>query len=215
MLLKSSSRAISSMTRSLLLGAAMLSSGLAAAQGTLSFQVEGLAQGDTVFLANYYGNKMYYADTAAVADKGRFTFPSPPADEGGKYGLVLPENAFVEFIVTGADIALTADLSDLPGSVRVQEGLDTQLFYDYLGFIQTMREKRAPIDARAQDSTLTDAERAQLVQDLEVLNLQVEAEQVRIQEEHGHTLFGKMIAMVQEPLKAVVSRQTVQRIDCE
>ena len=30
-------------------------------------------------VANYYGNKMYYADTASVEDKGRFTFPSPPA----------------------------------------------------------------------------------------------------------------------------------------
>ena len=199
MSLMSLSRALSSMVCSLLLGVALLSSGPAIAQGSLSFQVEGLAEGDTVYLANYYGNKMYYADTAAVESKGRFSFPSPPAEEGGKYGLVLPENAFVEFIVTGGDIALTADLADLPGSVEVQKGLDTQLFYNYLGFIQAMREKRAPIDARAQDTTLTEAQRAQLVQDLEVLNLEVEAEQVRIQEEHGHTLFGKMVAMVQEP----------------
>ena len=193
------SRALSSTVCSLLLGVALLFSGFAVAQGTLSFQVEGLAQGDTVYLANYYGNKMYYADTASVEDKGRFTFPSPPAEEGGKYGLVLPENAFVEFIVTGGDIALTANLADLPGSVEVQKGLDTQLFYDYLGFIQIMREKRAPIDARAQDTTLSEADRAQLVSDLEVLNLEVKAEQVRIQEEHGNTLFGKMVAMVQEP----------------
>ena len=81
----------------------------------------------------------------------------------------------------------------------VKKGTDTQLFYEYLAFIQEMREKRAPIDARAQDSTLTEAEKAQLTQDLEVLNLQVEAQQYRIQEEHGHTLFAKMIRMVQEP----------------
>ena len=165
----------------------------------LSFRIEGLAEGDTIYLANYYGNKMYYADTASVDKKGRFDFVSPLADKGGKYGLVLPGDAFVEFLVTGDAVSLTADAADLPGSVEVQEGEDTRLFYDYLAFIQELREKRAPIDARAKDSTLTEAERAQLIQDLEVLNIQVVAKQDRIQEEHGGTLFAKMIRMVQEP----------------
>lgn len=171
----------------------------AQADPLLSFEIEGLAEGDTIYLANYYGNKMYYADTTIAGKKGRFDFVSPGADKGGKYGLVLPENAFVEFIVTGEAVSLEAIVTDLPGSVKVTEGEDTQLFYDYLGFIQDMRDKRIPIDAKAQDSTLSEASRAQLVQDLQVLNLQVEAEQLRIEEEHGETLFAKMIRMVREP----------------
>ena len=165
----------------------------------LDFRISGLAEGDTVFLANYYGNKMYYADTAVVQMRGRFNFPSPTADKGGKYGLVLPGGGFVEFIVTGDPVQLEADQSNLPASVVVKQGEDTRLFYDYLSFIQRMRDKRAPIDAHAQDSTMTEAERAQLTQDLEVLNLQVEAEQDRIQDEHGETLFAKMIRIVREP----------------
>lgn len=174
-------------------------SALVAQTGTLQMTITGLAEGDTVYLANYYGNKMYYADTAVVGAKGRFSYPSPGADKGGKYGLVLPGNGFVEMVLTGEDVVLEAERNDLPGSVVVKKGQDTQLFYEYLRFIQDMRDRRAPIDARAQDSTLTEAERAQLVQDLAVLNLQVEAEQDRIQEEHGHTLFAKMIRMVREP----------------
>lgn len=165
----------------------------------LKFQVAGLTEGDTIYLANYYGNKMYYADTAVVGSKGRFEYTSPTPDKGGKYGLVLPENGFIELVVTGDPVELTADVANLPGSVVVKEGEDTRLFYEYLGFIQQMREKRGPIDARAKDSTLTEAERMQLTQDLEVLNLQVEAEQDRLQEEHGNTLFAKMIRMVREP----------------
>ncbi len=165
----------------------------------LSFEIEGLTEGDTVYLANYYGNKMYYADTTIADKKGGFAFVSPSAEKGGKYGLVLPENAFVEFIVTGDAVSLEADVADLPGSVKVKKGLDTQLFYEYLGFIQDMRDKRLPIDTMAQDTTLSEAARAQLVQDLNVLNLQVEAEQLRIEEEHGETLFAKMIRMVREP----------------
>lgn len=166
---------------------------------TLKFKVAGLSERDTVYLANYYGNKMYYADTAAVDAQGRFSYPSPDPDKGGKYGLVLPGNGFIELIVTGEDVELEADKTDLPGSVKVKKGEDTRLFYGYLSFIQDMRDKRAPIDERARDSTLSEAERAQLKQDLDVLNLQVEAEQDRIQEQHGQTLFAKMIRMVREP----------------
>ena len=167
----------------------------------LSFELEGVTEGDTVYLFNYMGNKPYYADTAVVGAKGRFSFPSPAPEDGGKYGLLLPVEggASIEMVVTGEPIRLTADVGNLPRSVKVEEGLDTQLFYDYMAFIQKMREKRLPIDERARDSTLTEADRAQLTQDLEVLNIQVEAEQDRIQEEHGETLFAKMIRMVREP----------------
>lgn len=165
----------------------------------LRFQITGLAEGDTIYLANYYGNKMYYADTAVVGVQGQFEYPAPAPDKGGKYGLVLPENGFVEMVLTGGPVTLSADLSDLPSSVEVEEGLDTQLFYEYLDFIQDMREKRAPIDSKAQDSTITEAEMAKLKGDMAVLNLQVVAEQDRIQEEYGHTLFAKMIKMVREP----------------
>ena len=34
----------------------------------LSFSIDGLTEGDTIYLANYYGNKMYYADTASAYD---------------------------------------------------------------------------------------------------------------------------------------------------
>ena len=130
---------------------------LGQSESELTFQIEGLTPGDTVYLANYYGNKMYYADTAIVASKGRLTYPSPSADKGGKYGLVLPGNAFLELIVTGGPIDITADVADLPGSVNVKTGLDSKLFYGYLEFIQELREKRAPIDSRAKDTTLTEA----------------------------------------------------------
>ena len=186
------------------LASSLLLSGLfngfcAQTDAEIRFSVKGLNEGDTIFLANYYGNRMYYADTAVVDAKGKFAFSSPAPDKGGKYGAVLPDNGLIEVIVTGTDIALEADVEDLPGSIVVRDGEDTRLFYDYLAFIQEMRDKRAPIDARAQDSTLTEADKAQLKQDLEVLNLQVEAKQYSLQEEHGETLFAKMIRMVQEP----------------
>ena len=56
---------------------------------TIEFVVEGL-KGDTVYLANYLGDKMFYADTAIADAKGRVVFEGRPAGEFGKYAAVMP-----------------------------------------------------------------------------------------------------------------------------
>ena len=165
----------------------------------LSFGIDGLAEGDTIYLANYYGNKMYYADTATVGKKDASPTRVPPPDKGGKYGLVLPGNAFVEFIVTGERYG-SPPMPPISRAVSRFKRARTR----GCSTITSLSSRRCgrsafPLTPRAKDSTLTEAERAQLLQDLEVLNIQVEAKQDRIQEEHGETLFAKMIRMVREP----------------
>ena len=53
--------------------------GLAQKPHTIQVQVNGLNQ-DTVYLANYYGNKLYYSDTTVTDAEGRLTFPGRPYD---------------------------------------------------------------------------------------------------------------------------------------
>jgi hypothetical protein len=38
----------------------------------------------SIYLANYYGNKLYYNDTAYVDSKGNFSFDGKPYNECGK-----------------------------------------------------------------------------------------------------------------------------------
>ena len=55
----------------------------------LVVHIEGLSN-DTIYLANYYGAKLFYNDTAVTDVNGTVTFAGKPFDEGGKYAVVLP-----------------------------------------------------------------------------------------------------------------------------
>lgn len=163
----------------------------------IDMHVEGLGA-DTIFLANYYGAKMYYADTTVATSSGRFSFDAPQGDKGGKYAAILPGNVFIELIVSGEAVNISADLKDLPGSVVVKKSLENKLFYGYLGFISEMREARKPIDTLGQDSTISDAVRDDLIAQLTVLNAEVLDRQAELIDGNPSSLFAKMLKMVRE-----------------
>lgn len=56
---------------------------------SIDVTVEGLSN-DTVYLAQYYGNKLYYADTTVTDAKGRLYFPGQPFEKCGKHAIVIP-----------------------------------------------------------------------------------------------------------------------------
>ena len=60
---------------------------------TLKFKVNGV-QDTTVFLANYYGNKLYYADTAKADSKGVFQFGPKKKFDPGMYAVVVSGKIF-------------------------------------------------------------------------------------------------------------------------
>ena len=62
--------------RNILMAGAMISMAMVNAQEphAIQVQVEGL-NNDTVYLAHYYGNKLYYSDTTITDAKGNLTFP--------------------------------------------------------------------------------------------------------------------------------------------
>ena len=55
--------------------------------------------GDTVYLAHYYGAKLFYNDTAVANAEGTVHFEGKPRNEGGKYAVVLPGPKFFEFLM--------------------------------------------------------------------------------------------------------------------
>ena len=68
------------------------------AQNDLTVHVEGLGA-DTVYLAHYYGAKLFYNDTAVANAEGTVRFEGKPRNEGGKYAVVLPGPKFFEFLM--------------------------------------------------------------------------------------------------------------------
>jgi len=100
-----------------------------------------------VYIANYYGNKLYYNDTSRVDSKGNFTFPGKPFNECGKYALVMPGPKFFDFIVAEENIFIEADSSNAIDKLKIKESVNNKIFFDYIRFINDRRKEREPIDS--------------------------------------------------------------------
>ena len=59
--------------------------------------VDGVSN-DTIYLANYYGTKLFYNDTTVANETGEFSFDGKPFEECGKYAIVLPGPIFFDII---------------------------------------------------------------------------------------------------------------------
>lgn len=174
-----------------------LSAGSGLAQDVTSkirVKVNGLAD-STVYLANYYGEKLYFNDTTQADANGYFEFDGKPYEEGGKYAVVLPGPEFFDIIVTEEEIELETQKDDLVGGLKVIRSEENRLFVDYLRFIQDMRTKRAPYDAVLADSTAADKAQTKARDELNILNESVVEYQQRIINQHPDLLFPKMLQM--------------------
>ena len=87
-------------------------------QQKLEFKISGL-QDTTVFLARYFGEKLYYADTSTSKNE-RVVFNSKSL-VGGVYAVVCPGSKYFEFIVTEEDVLMETDLNDFAGKMNVKK----------------------------------------------------------------------------------------------
>lgn len=125
------------------------------------FHVENLNK-DTVYLANYYGDKLYYADTAFADSNGDFSFKKLPDDEQGKYAVVLPGPKYFEILIAdNEEIKITTDTTNLVKDLKVLESKNNQIMYTYTRFLTERRAERekliAALDSNAGDPTKTKA----------------------------------------------------------
>ena len=112
---------------------------------TIQVQVEGLNQ-DTVYLAHYYGNKLYYSDTTVTDAEGRLSFPGRLYEQCGKHAIVIPGPKYFEFMAVTEDIVIETKASDPSKYVNVIESNENKVFYEFLGFIGERRHGIPSLD---------------------------------------------------------------------
>jgi thiol-disulfide isomerase/thioredoxin len=164
---------------------------------TIKGQVRGIAD-CPVYLANYYGNKLYYNDTTACDKNGRFQFPGKPFDEQGKYALVIPGPKYFDFIIGSEDIDFDTDTLDLIGHLKFNKSEENKAFYDYVRFINSKRVERQPHDMLLADTLLTDEQKEPSIKKVKELNDQVINYQKKLVADHGNLLVGKFVKMSME-----------------
>ncbi|MDX2195269.1 MAG: DUF5106 domain-containing protein [Cytophagales bacterium] len=102
---------------------------------SLKYKVTGLKEKDTVFLANYYGDKQYLKDTAIVGKEGKFVFEGKNKLDPGIYLVVLPGKQYFETIVDEQSFTMETNTTDYTRNMKVTGSVENQVFYEYLKFI--------------------------------------------------------------------------------
>ncbi len=106
---------------------------------------------DTVYLASYYGNKLYYSDTCVADAKGKAVFKSERGYKAGVYAVVVPGPKYFEVILNEPVVKLTTDTTDLLGNLVVRASKENQVFLDYIRFLNGKKKEsdiaRAQMDA--------------------------------------------------------------------
>jgi len=110
-------------------------------QCTIDGKIEGLGR-KTVFLAGYFGNKLYYSDTAVSDSRGRVIFNKSSGYKAGVYAIVTPGPKYFEFIINEAEIKFITEASDLSGQLRIIESKENRIFLDYLNYLRDSNVRR-------------------------------------------------------------------------
>jgi hypothetical protein len=86
------------------------------------------AGGRKIFLANYYGNQLFYADSAIADAQGLALFARPSGYKPGLYA-VLPGAGRFEVVLNEPVVKMSTEASDLVGKLRVIESRENTLHH--------------------------------------------------------------------------------------
>lgn len=164
----------------------------------LDVTVEGLGA-DTVYLANYYGSRLYYSDTTIADASGHFTFDAKPFDECGKYAIVLPGPVFFDIMFVNEPMQFRTTMNNPQGDMEIIESQENKIFYDYLNFLNTKREERILHDAVLNDSTSSPLKVEIARNAMNLMNSEVTEYQDALIDDPRDFLFGKYMGMLRDP----------------
>ncbi|OYT16749.1 MAG: hypothetical protein B7C24_06155 [Bacteroidetes bacterium 4572_77] len=104
-----------------------------------SYKIEIKIKGSTdsvIYLANYYGDKTYLADTAYSNGKGNYTFQKDEELQGGLYIAVdQQKHTLFEFLVSDSrNIKLETNKENYIANMKINGSDENQRFFDYLRF---------------------------------------------------------------------------------
>lgn len=180
------------------IGALSLATLSAQTSNDIVVTVEGLGA-DSVYLANYYGSRLYYSDTTVADANGHFVFKGKSFDECGKYAVVLPGPTFFEIMLVNEPMEFRTTINNPQGNMEVIKSEENKVFYDYLNFLNSKREERTPHDKVLNDSTSSPLKIEIARNSMTVMNSQVlEYQNTLIDDPRGY-LFGKYLGMLRDP----------------
>jgi hypothetical protein len=137
-------------------------------QRRLEFHIKGTA-GDTIYLASYYGNKLYYTDTALADPKGTIVFNRKKGYKPGVYAVVVPGPKYFEFLANEPEVVMESDTADLNEHLVVKKSVENKVFLDYIRFLADQR-KQADELLKEKDATTDPIAKAKIQEKIDAFD---------------------------------------------
>src|SRR5690554_2900724 len=163
------------------------------------FQVKYLKD-TVVYLANYYGDKLYYADTAYADINGKFSFKAIHEEDQGKYAVVIPGPKLFDIVIADNEkIDIVTDTTDLVNNVKVIASQNNKIMYEYMKFLNDRRTEREKLVTELEENEGDEIKTKAIQDKYSELNSRVIKYQTEVAEKNAPLFVAKEIKMSIDP----------------
>lgn len=167
---------------------------------TININLES-ATDTTFYLANYYGDKFFIADTShGQPGKAQFIGLKPL-----KQGIYLLANAkkekLIEFLVGNEQFfSITAGKDNSRPAVVVEGSIDSQLFFEHIALVNDSHRKIEDIKLLLDKSSLSETEKNHYLNQLDSINQSISDFRMKIISTYPTLLFTKILKAMEDPV---------------
>lgn len=155
-----------------------------------------------IYLANYYGDKTYLADTAIdLSGKGHFVFSKDKELEGGLYIIVSKsKKSLFEFLVADSKkMKFETSMAELIVNMKIENSNENSIFYDYLRYSGDLYKKVKPLNEKIKVLD-PKSDSVQILKDeLTNLNLEMVDYKMELMEKHPETFLSAFFGLLKDP----------------
>jgi len=154
-----------------------------------------------LYLANYYGDKTYLADTAIVKGKGHFVFEEDEALPGGLYIMVSQDKkSLFEFLISDdPDIKFETEGPDYISNMKISNSDENTLFYQYLKFSGELYDRVQPLNERLK-LVSKESDSAKILKDqINEINKEMLSYKENLMKEHPHSFVTAFFRLLKDP----------------
>lgn len=164
-----------------------------------TFKIDNLSDStdSMAFMANYYGSKQYYFDTAVFEPGGVLHFKGDSI-QGGIYSIILSDKrSYFEFVVNEQTIDMATKATDFVPHMKVKTSEENRNFYEYLAFIESQSKQVETLKKQREEAE--DKKKEEIETKLESIDNTVIAYKLNFIETHPELFISKVFKASAEP----------------
>jgi thiol-disulfide isomerase/thioredoxin len=147
----------------------------------------------TVYLVKYFGQKLYYADTAEM--KGGYVEFDGKKQQPGILGVLFPGQKFFEFVYNNEEVQIETSAPDFVGTMKVKKSEENRVFLDYIKFIGPKKTETTSLIEQRSKLKSDDPKYKELTTKIDALNKEVIDYQNNLMAANKTLLVSKVVKM--------------------